>query len=211
MPFGDGHPFIVYDGTTINFPTGPAFFQKRPRSRRTLYISHGKVHSLSLRWIYDFGRLVVENFEDAEIERQLYAWWSWAVRGNVYQVAFPDPDPLLVDDGVIETTITAVEPPGSSLLAVTPGDGLLVKKAERYDVREAAGHAFERIATRAIASPPDFVELRRFTVTKYGYAPGDKITHRGFFPRAVSLDDVQPWGPVGARGFTFDHRFREVA
>ena len=210
MAGNPGHAFIVYDGTTITFPTGAAHFQKRKASRRSLLISHGKLHSASLRQVFDVGRLVVEDFEDAEIERQLWAWWSWAVRGNVYQVAAPDPDPFVAPDGVTDTTVNATEPPGSIQIQVPGPDGVDFKPFERYDVSEDAGHEFERVE---IATPlrSNLINLKAGTSTKYGYVSGDKIAHRQFFPKAISLDNAQPWRPNQTTGFTFDHRFREVA
>ena len=210
MAGNPGHAFIVYDGTTITFPSGAAHFQKRPASLRSLLISHGKVHSVSLRQVYDVGRLIVEKFEDAEIERQLWAWWSWAVRGNVYQVAAPDPDPILAKDGIADTTVNATEPPGSIQIAVPTPDGVDFKPLERYDVSEAAGHEFERVEIKTPLRAA-LINLKDGTSTKYGYIAGDKIAHRSFFPRAVSLDDAQPWRRNQTTGFTFDHRFREVA
>ena len=210
MAGNPGHAFIVYDGTTITFPTGAAHFQKRKASRRSLLISHGKVHSVDVHELHDVGRLVVEDFEDAEIERQLWAWWSWAVRGEVYQVAAPDPDPLIVPDGITDTTVNATEPPGSIQIMVTSPDGADFKPLERYDVSEAAGHEFERVEIKTPLRT-DRINLKDGTSTKYGYITGDKIAHRSFFPRAVSLDNAQPWRRNQTTGFTFDHRFREVA
>ncbi len=210
MAGNPGHPFIVYDGTTITFPKGAALFDKRKVSIRTLIIAHGGVRSVSLRQLYDVGRLVVERFDDAEIERQLAAWWSWAVRGNDYEVSVPEPDPVVALDGVIDTTVNATEPPGSVQIQVPTPDGSLFKPTERYDVREKAGHEFERVE---IKTPLRFnlINLKSGTSTKYGYINGDRVAFRQMFPKAVSLDDVQPWERAGPTGFTFDHRFREVA
>ena len=194
-----GKPRIVYDGTNLDFPN-PASrpWENKPVAVRSLAISHGKVHSVDLIDQFDRGRLVLENFEDEDFERQLWAWWSWAVRGNVYQV-------LLDSADAVDTTLDAAAASGQAVIPLTSTVGIVI--GTRYKLREAIGDEYEMIEVQSINAGIDVTAAANL---KYGYVSGDTFVSRDFLPKVVSLDRVKPWRR-NLTTFTFDHLFREVA
>ena len=193
------NPRIVYDGTNLDFPNpaSPPWEDKRD-SDRNLVISHGGVHSVSLRNQFDLGRLVLENFEDEDFERELWAWWSWAVRGEAYSVALDSAD-------VIDTTLDGAAAAGQAVIPLTSTAGIVV--GTRYKLREAAGDEEEMIEVLSINAGVDVTATANL---KYGYVSGDTFVSRDFLPKVVSFDSVKPWRR-NLTTFTFDHRFREVS
>lgn len=194
-----GKPRIIYDGTNLDFPHKASLPWEDSRdSDRAQVFSDGGVHSVSLRHQFDRGRLRLQDFESVDFERELWAWWSWAVRGNVYQV-------LLDSADAVNTTLDGAAASGQAVIPLTATTGIVV--GTRYKLREAAGNEEEMIEVQSIIAG---VSVTATANLKYGYASGDVFVSRDFLPKVVSLDSVKPW-IRNLTTFTFDHRFREVA
>jgi hypothetical protein len=194
-----GNPRIVYDGTTLDFPQPASVGSevRRPPTR-DLEFSHGKKHSGALRNLYDRGRLLVDKFTDAEFERKLVAWWSWAARLNTYAVAIDSAD-------IVDTTLNASANAGATTIQLTSTTGIVV--GSRYNIREAAGQEEEAVEVQSINAGVSVVITAGL---KYGYVSGDIFRSRNYIPLAVSLDNDDPVELATATGWTFDHHYREV-
>lgn len=191
-------PRITYDGTNLDFPKLASDWENRRASLRTLKISHGKAHAVSLRNQFDLCRLFLEHFEDKDFERQLYAWWSWAQRGEAYAVALDSAD-------VIDTTLDGAAPAGQDVIPLTATAGIVI--GNRYKIREVSGNEEEKIEVASISAG---ISVTATANLKYGYLSGDTFQSPEFLPKVISLDGVKPWGPSRSIAFTLDHRFREV-
>lgn len=193
-----GNPRIVYDGTTLDFPQpaspGTDF---RPDSDRDQALSDGGIHATTLRRWFMACRLVVAQFTDAEFERKLMAWWSWAVRGKQYAVALDSAE-------VADTTLDGTAAAGQAVIPLTATTGITVGK--QYLVREAAGDEFEVIEVQSISAG---VSVTATANLKYGYASGDVFRARDYVPKVVSPSGRAPWGVSGPTAWTFDHAFEE--
>ncbi len=194
-----GNPRITYDGTNLDFPN-PASrpWENARNSKRTLIIADSGAHSVSLLHQFDGGRLRLENFESVDFERELWAWWSWAVRGEVYSVALDSAD-------VIDTTLDASAAAGQDVIPLASTAGIVV--GTRYKLRETIGDEEEMIEVQSIDPG---VSVTATANLKYGYVSGDTFVSRDFLPKVFSLDSVKPW-QRNLTTFTFDHRFHEAA
>ena len=193
-----GNPRIIYDGTTLTFPNLASAWENRRAAQRTLRFSQGGVHAASLRHLFDLGRIRLENFEDTDFERELWAWWSWAVRGEVYSVALDSAD-------LIDTTLDAAAAAGQAVIPLTSTTSIVV--GNRYKIREAAGNEEEKIEVLSISAG---ISVTATANLKYGYVSGDTFKSPDYLTKVASLDAIKPWARSRFTAFTFDHRFREV-
>lgn len=195
-----GNPRITFDGANLDFtqPASPGW-ELRPFLRRSLDFTDGKKHAAQLLSIFYRGRLQVEKFTDADFERKILSWWSWASRGNEYAVALDSEDQ-------IDTTLDGSAAPAATVIPLTSTTGIVV--GGRYRISEAAGHEMEEIEVQSISAG---VSVTITVGLKYGYASGDLFRSRDYLPKAVNLDEEPPWKVATATTWTFDHRFQEVS
>jgi len=191
-----GLPKIVWNGNTLSFPGKPTLYRYQRRAVRDLVFSGGGVSDVNLHHQFDEVRIALENFEETQFEADLHAWWSWAARGQPYQVALDDSE-------TADTTLDGSAAAGQKVIPLTSTTGITAGK--KYLIRESAGEEEEIVEVASISAGVSVTALNNL---KFGYLTGDIFRSRDYFPKMVSLDSDLPVQEL-ITTFAFDHSCRE--
>ena len=203
VPIEMGNSVITWNGNALNFP-GPltgASGLDGPKSRGKVQMSDGKVHATQLTALFDEPVIELANFDNAEFEADLHAWWSWAVRGNQYAFAVD------VDDQ-IDTTLDGAAAAAQKVIPLTSTAGIVV--GIKYMVREAAGNEYEVIEVASISAG---VSVTAVNNLKFSFASGDIFRSRRYYPKVVNAtpDTAPPWKENPGLTWTLLHKMQEDA
>jgi hypothetical protein len=192
-----GNPEIVYNGITLSFPEAASNWKPLRRRIANVNTSHGGITETVRLAIWDEGLLLVEDFEDAAFFRSLFAWWEWANQGEQYAVA-------LDSAKKINLSITGTSAAGQPDVLMSTTTGIVV--AQEYLLRSADLTKGEIIVVQSVTAG---VKVTATANLKYGYANGDTFRDRAYYPKAINLDDAQPFFENELPTYHFEHHFRE--
>lgn len=192
------NPRVVWSGNSLPFPAPPSLYEYRRKSNRNLLFSDGSVSATILRSNYDEVRCVFEKFPDAQFERDLRAFWSYACQGKPFSFS-------LDTANEVNKAMTAVSQPTGVYVPDTAG----IIAGIPLLLRQASGIKEEIVIPLTVnpTGPPS----PNFTTTtglKYTYAAGDIVRSRDYFPNVVALDSESPISEQ-ITTWTLDLRFRE--
>ena len=199
VPIEMGNSVLVWNGNSLNFPNPLTDYRAKMRSRRGIAMSDGKVHETSLRTLFREIHAVLANFDDAEFEASLHAWWAWAVSGKQYAFAYDSADQ-------IDTTLDGAAASGQKVIPLTDTAGIVVGK--KYLTRQAAGNKYEIVHVESISAG---VSVTARDNLKSAYVSGDIFRSRHYFPKVISPAGDEPWFENPGLTFTLDHLMREDA
>ena len=181
VPILMGNPQIIWNGNTLTFPGPLTGYDAGVDADRELAFSGGRVAAGLLHSIGDTVRIELGNFDDAQFEADLRAWWSWAAQSKQYAFALDSAD-------VVNLTLSGAAAAGQKDIPLADTSSVVVGR--RYLLREAAGPEEEVITVASITANVKAVAVANL---KYGYLTGDRFRAIDFFPKMVSMDAKKPW------------------
>lgn len=195
------NPRIIWNGNNLDLPEPPSDFVARPRAKRSLNMSSGKVHSVTLESLAWEGNLLLSRFPPAyrDFEAFVNEWYSWAVQGNQYALTR---DSALVYSAAITAQVNAAVTVivVASTTGLNIGDWIILQHATSPLYHKALISGLTGTVITCTGYPAKFI-----------YPVGSIVRHEHYFPKVICLDDELPvreeLGPV----WTFDHHWREDA
>ena len=181
VPILMGNPAITWNGNTLAFPGPLTRYDADVDADREIAFSGGRVSATLLHSMGDTVHIETGNFDDAQFEADLRAWWSWAAQGKQYAFALDSAD-------VVNLTLNGAAAAGQKDIPLADTSSVVVGR--RYLLREAAGPEEEIIQVASIVANVKAVAQANL---KFGYLTGDRFRAIDYFPKMVSLDEKKPW------------------
>jgi hypothetical protein len=181
VPILMGNPAIVWNGNVLTFPGPLTRYDLNVEGDSELEFSAGRVAAGLLHSMGDLLEIELADFDDAQFEADLGAWWSWASQKKQYAFAFDAAD-------VVDLVLNGGAAAGQKDIPLANTSSVVVGR--KYLLREAAGPEEEVVQVDSIVTNVKAVALNNL---KYGYLTGDRLRSRDYFPKMVSLDNERPW------------------
>jgi hypothetical protein len=181
VPILMGNPAIVWNGNTLAFPGPLTRYEPDIEAEGEIEFSTGRVAAGLLHSLGDLVEIELGNFDDAQFEADLRAWWAWAAQKKQYAFALDSAD-------VVNLTLSGAAAAGQKDIPLADTSSVVVGR--KYLLREAAGPEEEIIQVASITTNVKAVAVNNL---KYGYLTGDKFRAIDYFPKMVSLDKNKPW------------------
>jgi hypothetical protein len=182
VPILMGNPQIVWNGNTLAFPGPLTAYDPDIEADGDLAFSGGRVAAGILHSLGDVVEIELANFEDAQFEADLRAWWAWAAQKKQYAFAFDSAD-------VVNLALNGAAAAGQKDIPLADTSSVVVGRS--YLLREAAGPEEEIIQVASVTVNVKAVAQNNL---KFGYITGDKFRAIDYFPKMVSLDTKhRPW------------------
>lgn len=182
VPILMGNPAIIWNGNTLAFPGPLTDYNADIEADGELAFSDGRVAAGILNSLGDIVEIELANFDDAQFEADLVAWWSWASQRKQYAFAFDSAD-------VVNLALNGAAAAGQKDIPLADTSSVVVGR--RYLLREAEGPEEEIIQVASVTTNVKAVAVNNL---KNGYLTGDKFRTRDYFPKMVSLDTKnKPW------------------
>lgn len=169
---------IIWNSNTITFPRPPTAWTPITyvtRAETRSADGHKAVHFRSSIWR---ATVKLEGPLAVSVERDLWNWWSWAMRGEVFAVAYNSTKAAntTLDGAVASATI-----PLTATTSIAAGDILLLEKADK---------SYYEIVV--VASVDDGVSATATANLVNAFTTGDTCRHFYYMPSCTALDDDCP-------------------
>jgi hypothetical protein len=191
VPILMSDPIIVWDGETVTLQGQPAGFDDRPRVRGEVVVSSGQVVVTQSEAHFDRCRVVLANFDDAELAYKLYNWWAWAARGKQFAFALDGSD-------TIDTTLDGAAAAGQKVIPLTSTTG--IQAGKKYRIRSADGVRHEQVHVDSISAGVSVTARDNLHNT---YASGDAFRSVRYFPKLVRDPQMVDMPVIENQGLTY--------
>jgi len=169
-------PRITYNSVNIDLNIGPAALDRRWIQKRfDTQALNGKMRFTSLG---GYELMEFESYFDADVYRELMAWWAWARHGREWAFAMDSA-------AAASTTLDGTASSGQKVIPVTStsgfsvGDFCLIRATDNDD-------EFEMIEINSISAGVSVTAVENLI---YSYSADDFFRHWDYWPAVVTQDD----------------------